>query len=112
MADLHAVVLTNGRMLVMASFFGIDSVVRGVAAGIISGQEIVIWHPALENERVASPYGYYVGDHFYSYRNGYRMFTRPFITEPGRKLVHCVVIHERCFASEYMEGESVSIPHR
>ena len=33
MADLHAVVLTNGRMLVMASFFGIDSVVRGVAAG-------------------------------------------------------------------------------
>lgn len=106
MADLHAVVLTNGRMLVMASFFGIDSVVRGVAAGIISGQEIVIWHPALENERVASPYGYYVGDHFYSYRNGYRMFTRPFITEPGRKLVHCVVIHERCFASEYMEGES------
>ena len=38
MADLHAVVLTNGRMLVMASFLAL-TVVRGVT-GIISGQEI------------------------------------------------------------------------
>jgi hypothetical protein len=104
MADLHALIAEHGS-IVMASFYGIDSVVRGVAAGIVSNQEIIVEHPDVTSS-VMSSYGYsHGGESFWAYNKGYRMFTRPFISEPGRNIVHCVLIHERCFVSEYKTDE-------
>jgi len=96
----------------MASFFGIDSVARGVAAGLVANQEVVIDHPDVQT-RTTSSYSYYRGyynrsqkESFYTFASGYRIFARPFMAEPGRNLIHVILIHESCFFQEFKDKKN------
>lgn len=92
-ADLHALVTNWDNEVMMASLFGIDSVVRGVAAALVSSSARVY----IDRHGCISPYWM---DRVQKAAGSYRIITRPFLKEPGRNLVHCIVLHESCAAVE------------
>ena len=91
-AELHALVTTGEyryQQVLMASFYGVDSVVRGVAAGLVSTHMQAY---AFELPDRA----FYMSLQLNRLSGNYRILTRPFLKETGRNLVHAMVIHESC----------------